>query len=331
MLGAAPCGAEPNTSLARAPQAEPSSAQRAEARSRFHRGLELYDEGDLDAALVELMRAYELSPSYKLLFNIAQIRRQKADYVGALDAFERYLAEGDRRIPGARREKVESEIQKLKARIAQITITGSAGAELSVDDVPRGTLPLSEPVRVNAGRRKLTLSQPGRAPINRYVDVAGAERIAVELVLPEALSAEPERAPSVLLPEPKRAAPTRAVTPERRPVKKAPPAKAPPGGVPWLPWATTAALGAGALVTGALALDASRDLEQSRNTLGADPDALDRTSRKTKNLALAADILAGAAVLAGGVSLYVTLSSGSREYSGETARVPLRFGAAGRF
>ena len=306
--------------------AEPSAEQLAEARTRFHRGLELYDEGDLDAALVELTRAYELSPSYKLLFNIAQVRLQKADYVGALDTFERYLTEGGRQVKAARRRKVEAELAKLRSRVAEVTVTGRTdGAELLVDDVPEGTTPLSAPIRVNAGRRKLTLSKPGRAPITRYVEVAGAEQVSIELELPENAPIEPPSAaapPRVVPSLP--AAPVRSSTP---PVRKAEAQT----GVPWLAWAATGALGAAAIVTGALAFDASRDLEKSRNTLGASPDELDRESRKTRTLSLTADILAGASVVAGGVSLYLTLASGSREFPRETGLVPFRIGASARF
>ena len=96
-------------------------------------------------------------------------------------------------------------------------------------------------------------------------------------------------------------------------------------------WAATGALGAAAIITGALAYDASRDLKERRNTLGASPDELDQESRRTRNLALTADILAGATVVAGGVSVYLTLTGGPQELSRETARVPIRIGASGRF
>src|SRR5215813_11224181 len=41
------------------------------AFAHFSRGLELYDEGDLRAALFEFTRAQEIAPNYKLFYNIA--------------------------------------------------------------------------------------------------------------------------------------------------------------------------------------------------------------------------------------------------------------------
>src|SRR5262245_24707637 len=92
---------------AEAPASGDGSADRLrEARGRFERGIELYEEGDMDAALVELRRAYELAPSYKLLFNIGQVHLQKSDYASALDAFERYLAQGGENVATKRRREL---------------------------------------------------------------------------------------------------------------------------------------------------------------------------------------------------------------------------------
>ena len=44
-----------------------------EAKQRLKRGMELYDENNFRASLVELQRAYELAPSYRLLYNIDQV------------------------------------------------------------------------------------------------------------------------------------------------------------------------------------------------------------------------------------------------------------------
>ena len=43
----------------------------AEAQARFRRALELHDEGNLDGSRMELRRAYEIAPNYKVLFNLA--------------------------------------------------------------------------------------------------------------------------------------------------------------------------------------------------------------------------------------------------------------------
>src|SRR5688500_17904592 len=112
MMLFAPSGvaAQPPTHDApRLPQAGGGHDERAqEARTRYERALQLYNEGASEGALVEFERAYQLAPSYKLLYNIALIRLQLNDYAQALKAFQEYLAEGGTEIPSVRRRDRKS-------------------------------------------------------------------------------------------------------------------------------------------------------------------------------------------------------------------------------
>ncbi len=153
-----------------------------EAQNRYQRGRELYEENDFPAALVEFKRAYELAPSYRLLYNIAQVQYQLQDYASALDSFQRYLDEGGGELPAQRREEVQREIDRLQVRVATVRVTvNKPGAEISVDDVPVGTSPLREPLLLNAGRRKISASLQGTPPVTRVVDVAGRDTLDVSL------------------------------------------------------------------------------------------------------------------------------------------------------
>ncbi len=71
-------------SRSRAACARPQAADpEVEARERYERALKLYEERAFDAALVELKLAAELRPSYKLLYNIAQVRLAMNDFAAA--------------------------------------------------------------------------------------------------------------------------------------------------------------------------------------------------------------------------------------------------------
>ena len=151
-----------------------------EAAAHFDRGVKLYDEQDWRAALIEFERAYAVSPHYRVLFNIAQCRYQLRDYVGALAAFQKYLAEGAAEIPAARRDQAQATVDELKGRIAQVRVTTDvAGAQIVVDDAPVGTTPLAGPVLVSAGRRRIVATKAGRASAERVVDVAGQDVVDV--------------------------------------------------------------------------------------------------------------------------------------------------------
>jgi len=59
---AAPASARPKQ---KTPADAGTQAISVEAQERFQRAIELYQEGNLDAARTELQRAYETAPSYK--------------------------------------------------------------------------------------------------------------------------------------------------------------------------------------------------------------------------------------------------------------------------
>ena len=46
----------------------PTPEKMEEARERFERGLQLFDEKNFEAARVELERAYDIAPTWKLLY-----------------------------------------------------------------------------------------------------------------------------------------------------------------------------------------------------------------------------------------------------------------------
>lgn len=292
----------------------PSKANLEEAQSRYQRGRELYEENDFQAALVEFQRAQELAPSYKLLFNIAQVQYQLQDYASALGSFQRYLQEGDAEVSAQRREEVQREVDRLEARVARVRVTlNKPGAEISVDDVPVGTAPLREPLLVNAGRRRVSVSLTGHVPVSRVVNVAGRDSIEVVLELVSTTSTLPPMPPP---PQARAASPAAEVaevagTGARR-------------GVPlWVPWAATGGLAVASGVCGLLSLSASNTLREKRDTFGVSRADLDAASGRTRTLALSTDVLTGATLIAAGVSAYLTFS---RPAAAPSAAEPVRVG-----
>ncbi len=273
--------------------------QMEEAQRRYERGKEFYEESDYSAALVEFQRAYELAPSYRLLYSIAQVQYQLQDYAGALRSFQQYLQEGQADIAAQRREEVQREVERLRSRVATLDIvTMPVGARVSVDDQPVGRTPLSEPVVVSAGRRKVTAELPGEPPVTRMVDVAGMDTLRVQLDF---------------APPPVATKPTTAVEPVATVPAAATPgltARAEPRGFPWKMWTATGALAVGAGVTAVLASSAASDLKTQRDTFGVTRAQLDDASSKAKTMALTSDILTGATVVAAGISAFMTFSRG---------------------
>lgn len=291
--------------------AVPAAAQSKldDARTHFKRGSDLYDEGNFRGALIEFQRAYELAPNYKLLYNMAQVYLALQDYAQAVRTFQRYLTEGGSELAAGRREEVQKEIERLSSRVGQVVVETTAGAEVLLDDESVGFAPLPGPLQVNVGRHRVTVTFEGKQA-SRAIDIAGLQTLQVVVPL--------ERAP----------APAPAVTASAESKK---------GGISGGAigmWVATGVLGIGAGTMAAVAFTTSQNLQKLRDTFPVTKEQLDAQANSLRTFSIVADVLTAAAVVAGGVALYLTLSSaGSSE---EAPKVALGFGVgnialSGRF
>lgn len=263
-----------------------------QARVHYERGVQLYNEANYDVAQFEFERAYELAPSYKILYNLAHLQRQQNNYAAALQTFQRYLRDGDANIPADRRQEVTAEIETLKSRVASIAIQVSEpGADISIDDAPIcsgtrstcvGKSPLPAPVLVNPGRRKISATKAGFATTSSTVTVVGSDATSVTLTLQPLAKAE-----RVVDPAPR----NRAI----------------------VAWVATGALAAGAITTGVIAVSNAGTLSDNRKTANIDPATLARESRNVKTFSLVSDILTGTAIVSGLVATYLTVKASRSE------------------
>lgn len=274
------------------------------SREHFRRGVELFDEGDFKLALIEFERAYKLSSSFRILYNIGQVESQLGRYAKAIESLERYLKDGANRITPERKAEVERDIATLTSRTALLEVTGDEGADVTMDGEPIGRIPMA-PQRVNAGEHRIGAAKRGFVAQEKHVVLAGGD------VGKVVFSLDREPVQSVR-------------TPENR------------TGV-WLTWAGAGVLGAGAAVTGVFAFVSAADLKTQRDTLGSSQVAREGASDRARAFSIASDVLTGAAVVTGAFALYWTLkkpsSAGSAAATGD-ANVTVGLGsvgASGRF
>jgi hypothetical protein len=285
--------------------AEPSASAVKEAGKHFQRGVSLYNEADYRAALVEFKRAYQIAPNAAVLYNIGQTYFQLQNYAAALNTLDRYLTESG--AAAAHRREVETTMETLQARVGKVLITTSVpDCEITVDDELVGRSPLSEPVLVSIGHRKIVVTRDGRQPETRYVDVAAGDTVPLSISLGESTG------------------PTKPVAATTTPSSSSSRSYVTPA------WVVTGALGAGALTTGVLAFLASRDLKDARDSFPVTKDDLNSKSSKVKTLSLTADILGAATLIAGGIALKLTLSQSST-HEVHVAVVPNGIQVAGTF
>ncbi|MFO0547506.1 MAG: tetratricopeptide repeat protein [Polyangiaceae bacterium] len=244
-----------------------------DASKHYRAGVDFYKAHDFAAALTEFKRAYELSPNFKVLFNLGQASQELNDYASALTAFRRYLAEGGTGIEKNRRKEVEGYIAALELKVAEVTFELNVeGAELTIDDAPIGTAPLSQAVLVNPGRRKFGATKEGYDPVYRQQEVVGRDQVVIKLELVK------KGQPVIVTPPP--------------PVVKEEPARPIAIGV-WAMLGATGAVGIGTAIVGGLAVSARSDLDDALATVPGDRTAITDAQDKTRTLALATDVLIG--------------------------------------
>jgi tetratricopeptide (TPR) repeat protein len=253
-----------------------------EAGTLFERGVALYGEGSLDAALVQFERAYELIPNYRVLYNLA------------VSLYERYLEQGGDEIPEARRSEAREQLGTLGERVGQLWVeTNVEGAKLFVDEELVGELPLEAPVAINAGVRRVRLEKTGFAPVFRQVKVTGGDSPRLRVPMGE-LAAGTDGEPSGSGARAQTAAGGEAGSRNYAPL--------------WVASAATVGFGAAAITVGLLARGADRDLDRMLAAFPAQPSAVQESRSHLKTYAALTDGLAAVSVVSLGLSLYFLLA-----------------------
>lgn len=293
---------------AAADEKSPSDAVVREAKERFDRGFELYEGGEYPLALIEFSRAYELVPNYRVLYNIGQVCIQLGQYANARRALEEYRQKGGEELSQDRRAAIAKDLEMLGVRTAFLLITTNVeGAEVLVDDVSVGKTPLAPALLVDAGVHRISVRRQGYQPRSARVTLAGGD----EQTLALDLEPQPEDKPTIVVRE-----------------------RVDEGSSQTLMiagWVTTGALVAGAIVTGFMGASEADELEQLKGGDARDYEdlagRLEETKSNASTLLLTSDILSGAALVVGGLSLWITidpLESGTARPNDLRASVPAK-------
>jgi hypothetical protein len=266
----------------------PTQAEIDEASKRYNKGINLYEvESDYAGALIELQRAYDLAPNYQVLFNIGQAGRMAKDYVTSQRAFEAYLKYGGTNVPEDKRAVANKELAALKDLVGTVKITTNAtSGMLLIDDVEIAQLPITDPIPVNLGSHRIVIVS-GAERVSKTITAAGGDQVTVDLQINVEIKKDVP-IPVVKKPEPE---PSYA----------------------WIGWLVSSALGAGAIISGTVAIVEKNNLDD-RTYVGATPpeDLVDKRST-VDTLGIVTDVLIGCAVAGAGISLYFTIRDATRD------------------
>lgn len=285
-----------------------------QARLQFEQGIKLFEEGDYENAAIAFNRAFELRPSYKILYNVGQVENELKHYAKALIAYSRYLEEGGDELSEERRAEVSKRIEELKVRVGYITVLFSrAGVTVLIDGERQGNTPLEEPLLVDMGTHELSLRDGIKEIYKETVRLAGGQSITLSLdandrragsaapSVPAADVAPPDSAPEQTAPT----QPAADAAADRTDVAQPAPVEAPPKKKrvwTWVALGVGAAAGIGGGVLGGLSMAKEKTIISSCE--GRDcPTSEEGEAETAGRMALAADVLYGVAALGGVTAL----------------------------
>ncbi|MFO8074202.1 MAG: tetratricopeptide repeat protein [Polyangia bacterium] len=268
------------------------------AKMQFEQGIELYNQGRYEQAAVAFETAYELKPSWKILFNLAQAENEQGRYASALKAYTRYLAEGGDEVPDERVAQVKKEIKRLNALVGMVVLSCDVdGATVYVDGKRRGETPLSGPLFVDLGEREIAIKSGAEELHSEVVRVKGGQRVELEVLVGE----EPEKE------EPAEEAPLEPLEEDRDDGAKRV--------WTWVALGVGGAAAVGVGITGGMAKSRTDEISKECDGDSCPPDQREELDSAGK-LVTAANVLTGVAaagIVAGAVLFFVEPGLGESE------------------
>jgi hypothetical protein len=184
-IGTSPQGARADEKDASAPaSAKPATTSlTGEAKALYELGRELFERGDVAAALVKFTRAYELSSDARLLWNMAACEASLKHWARAMTLVDRYLANAGSVLTEEDRQKADRFRAAAKPLVASVKLTTSPdGATISVDGETVGTTPLTM-LYLDVGKRRVHVTKGGYRGLVRVETVAGGSDLTWSITL----------------------------------------------------------------------------------------------------------------------------------------------------
>jgi len=158
-------------------RADEDSPEKQQARMLLSQGNQLFEKGDLRAALADFRAAYALYPSPKLLVNAAAAERELGDLPGAATDLRHFLddaTEDDSSLV----DKARADLRAIEKKCGRIGLAGwPRGTTLEIDGRAA-----RDPTYVKPGVHAVKVRSPSGIELNKDGDVGAGE--VVELAVP---------------------------------------------------------------------------------------------------------------------------------------------------
>lgn len=161
-----------------------AQALTGQAKADYEAGRTLFGDGDYPGALIKFQSAYDASKDPRLLYNVAYCEKNLRHYAKVIATLRRYLAEGDGYLTDKDRKDAQDLITTIQPFTTNATIhVNQDGAQVFVDDEPVGTTPLSGPVVLDIGERKVRVTKDGFEPFEKTIPVGGSATVNLDVAL----------------------------------------------------------------------------------------------------------------------------------------------------
>jgi|GEM_PF-363329 len=161
------------------------------AKEAYEAGKLLFGDGDYASALVKFRTAHELSASVeggqrdaRLLWNMAVCEKNLRHYARVLSLVERYLADGKDVTTQQDRKEAEELLKIVRAFVTPLlVIANEEGATVTVDDEVVGQTPMTRPVMVDVGSRKIKVTKAEFTDVLTQSAISGSETFSLKVNL----------------------------------------------------------------------------------------------------------------------------------------------------
>lgn len=161
------------------------TAAAGDADSLIDEGVALREHGKDQEALDRFSRAWLMTPSPRARAQMALAEQALGRWPSAEAHLEESLRATTDAWIGKNRPALEGALATIRSHLGDLVVDGGQeGAEVSIDGVKAGALPLASPLRLEVGSHVLSVKKPGYFAVERSVRVSNdaPSREHVELV-----------------------------------------------------------------------------------------------------------------------------------------------------
>jgi hypothetical protein len=158
-----------------------------EAEALIRQGVELRQQGKDERALPLFQKAYEILASPRSAGQLGLAEMAVGYWLDSEQHLSAALESPDHPWVAKNRAALEQSLAQVRSNIGEIAVEGTpAGAAVTANKRPAGTLPLTAPVRVPKGRVDIEVSAPGYVTTTRSLQIGGSERQQLTITLDKA-------------------------------------------------------------------------------------------------------------------------------------------------